>query len=86
MHTIHSESGSTTILSQYLQVPALRPTELLEVEVEHDSHSGGHLWPQERLPDLHGQVMKGGERLSGQCQIGPALPLVLCQLVQTRLL
>lgn len=49
----------------YLEVLALGPAQLLQVEVEHGGEPVHQLQPQERLLDLHRQVLQHVHRLSG---------------------
>lgn len=62
--------------ASYLKVSAFRPTELLQVEVEHGADTDGHLGSQEGLLNLPCQVVECGNRFVGKGEVGPALPLI----------
>ena len=66
----------------HLQIDTLGATELLQIEVQHDSHPSRHLWTQKWLLDLLGEVVEGGDCLRGEGEVGATLTLILSQLVQ----
>lgn len=54
----------TAFTGRYLEVLALGPAELLQVEVEHGGEPVDQLRAQERLLDVHRQVLQHVHRLS----------------------